>query len=111
MNAIRKWNIVDSCIYCCENVIRKICLFMSDQLDDQVDTETMIEVETQHLREENEALKDRELPLYMMQKGEMYICPKCHEPLCEDDKYCCNCGHRVMKKHVFAVTGQSGGEN
>lgn len=97
MNAIRKWNMVDRCIYYCENHIRKASRFLSDQLDDQVDAEMMIDAETQHLREENEALKVREFPVYMLREGELYICPKCHETLCENDKYCCNCGHRVMK--------------
>lgn len=97
MNAIRKWNALDSCIFNIEKFFRNLTGALSEQIDDKIDVETMIDAETQHLREENEALKVRELPVYMLQEGEMYICPKCHETLREDVKYCCNCGHRVMK--------------
>lgn len=93
-DGIRKWNILDDCIYRVEELLHTISF---SDLSEQVDVETMIEAETEHLREENEHLKSREVPLYMLQKDGMYICPKCQEVLNISAKYCSGCGHRVMR--------------
>ncbi|MCD7725884.1 MAG: zinc-ribbon domain-containing protein [Clostridiales bacterium] len=94
MNRAKEWNIIDIFIMKAEDFIHN---FRLEDLSDQVDTETIIAAQTEYLREENEHLKARETPIYMIEKDEKYFCPKCHTFLQENAKYCSNCGHRVIK--------------
>lgn len=94
MNIAKEWNIIDMLIMKTEHFVHN---FKLEDLSDQVDVEAMIVAETEHLREENEHLREREIPVYMIRDAERYICPKCHIFLPEDVRYCSNCGHRVMK--------------
>lgn len=94
MSIAKEWNVIDIFIMKAEHFVHNFKLV---DLSDQVDIETMIAAETEHLREENEHLKARETPVYMLERAEKYVCPKCHTFLQEDARYCSNCGHRVMK--------------
>ncbi len=93
-----KWNKIDSFIFFCENKVKKLKQAFMDSADTEPDAEVMILAETEHLRSENESLKRRELPVYLIEENGQYFCPKCQHPLLNASaKYCSNCGHRVIK--------------
>ncbi len=94
MNIAKEWNIIDTLIMKIEDLVHN---FKLADLSDQVDTEAMIVAETEHLREENEHLKARETPIYMLEEAGNYLCPKCKAFLQDNVNYCNNCGHRVIK--------------
>lgn len=102
MSIVREWNTFDILIMKIERLIHS---FNFADMSDQVDVETMIAAETEHLQKENENLKARETPLYMLEEDAKYMCPKCQMPLQENDRYCSNCGHRVMKHISFGDLG------
>lgn len=97
MNYAAKWNKIDSAIFFCENKVKKLKAAIKESADPEPDAELMILAETEHLRSENESLKRRETPLYLIEDSEQYFCPKCQEMLSADVKYCSNCGHRVIR--------------
>lgn len=100
MNYAAKWNKIDSAIFFCENVIKELGAAIADSREAEPDVELMISAETQHLRTENEILKQRELPVYLIEEGGQCFCPKCRaRALAAEVKYCSNCGHRLMR-HV-----------
>ncbi len=93
-----KWNKLDSFIFFCENKAHELKATVMDSADAEPDAELMILAETEHLRSENESLKKRELPVYLIEENGQYFCPKCQSQLLDADaKYCSNCGHRVIK--------------
>lgn len=99
MNYAAKWNKIDSVIFFLENKIKEIGNAITDSKDAEPDAELMILAETEHLRTENENLKKREYPLYMVEENGKYKCPMCQNVLNDVNvKYCSNCGHRVTKK-------------
>lgn len=94
MSFVADWNKIDSFIFFCENKIKKI---IGEQKEDEPDVELMIQAETEHLRNENENLKRREIPIYLTEEGDKFFCPKCRTEIVDDVKYCPNCGNRVMR--------------
>lgn len=98
MNYAAKWNKIDSVIYFFESRIKEIGTAIADSREAEPDAELMILAETEHLRTENETLKKREYPVYMIEENGQYHCPKCQSLLLSEDvKYCSNCGHRVIR--------------
>lgn len=98
MNYVAKWNKIDSIIFFFENKIKEIGNAVTDSKDAEPDAELMILAETEHLRIENENLKKREYPLYMVEENGKYKCPMCQNVLNDVNvKYCSNCGHRLMR--------------
>lgn len=98
MNYAAKWNRIDSIIFFFENKIKEIGNAIADSKESEPDAELMILAETEHLRNENETLKKREHPIYMIEENGKYHCPKCHNVLHDVNvKYCSNCGHRLIK--------------
>ncbi|MDE6388353.1 MAG: hypothetical protein K2L82_11180 [Lachnospiraceae bacterium] len=97
MNYAAKWNKIDSVILFFENKIKEIGNAITDSKDAEPDAELMILAATEHLRSENEKLKKREHPIYMIEENGKYSCPICHRVLKDEMKYCSNCGHRVIK--------------
>lgn len=96
MNFAADWNPLDSFIYFCESRIKNI---MAEQKEEEPDVELMIQAETEFLRKENDRLKKRELPIWLIEKDGMLLCPKCNASLSDPDiRYCPNCGHRVIAK-------------
>ena len=95
MSFVTDWNKIDSLIFFCESKIKDIIL---EQKEEEPDVELMIQVETEHLRRENEDLKRREIPVSLIEEGGTYFCPKCGIEIMDAVKYCSNCGHRVMRK-------------
>lgn len=59
----------------------------------------LIQAETEHLKKQNESLKKREMPAYLIEEKGEYFCPKCQylQPG-PQVRYCANCGHRVMTR-------------
>lgn len=97
VNYAANWNRLDSIIFFCENKLTQVKTAISDSREEEPDVELMIQVETEHLREENESLKRRELPVHLIEREGEYICPKCHYKLSDlQVRYCANCGHRVI---------------
>lgn len=96
MNFAANWNRLDSFIFFCESKIRDI---ITEQKEEEPDVELMIEAETEYLRRENEDLKKREIPVYLIEEDGQYFCPKCRIEIKDAVKYCQNCGHRVMRKY------------
>lgn len=94
MNFAANWNRLDSFIYLCESKIKDI---ITEQKEDEPDVELMIQAETEYLRRENEDLKKREFPTYLIEEDGRYFCPKCRMEILDAVKYCPNCGHRVMR--------------
>ena len=100
MNYAAKWNKLDSVILFCERKLKELKQAIAESAESDPDPEEMILAETEHLRNENEKLRKREIPLYLIEDGERYFCPKCQVQVPDPGiKYCSNCGHRVMKKY------------
>lgn len=97
MNNITNWNKIDSAILFCENKIKKLREVMIDCVDPEPDAETVIMAETAYLREENERMKRREFPVYLIEDAGHCFCPKCQTLVSDTARYCSNCGHRVTK--------------
>lgn len=95
MNFAANWNRLDSFIFFCESRIKDI---ITEQKEDEPDVELMIQAETEYLRRENEDLKKREIPVYLIEEDGQYFCPKCRMKIMDAVKYCPNCGHRVMRQ-------------
>lgn len=95
MNFVANWNLLDSFIYFCESRIESI---IAEQKEEEPDVELMIQAETEFLRKENDSLKRRELPIRLIEKDGMFLCPKCNATFSDPNvRYCASCGHRVMK--------------
>lgn len=94
-----KWNKLDAAIAFCEDKCRKLRKAYQDSSDAEPDPEEMILAETEHLRRENEGLRKRETPVYLLENGaEQYYCPVCRQPISDPNfRYCPDCGHRVMR--------------
>lgn len=98
MNYAAKWNKIDSIIFFCENKFKEFKRAIEDSNAEEPDVELMIAAETEYLRKENEDLKKREMPLYLIEEGANVLCPKCNTQLQDTNvKYCSNCGHRVIR--------------
>lgn len=108
MNYAARWNKIDSVIFFCENKIKELGTAIADSRAAEPDVELMILAETEHLRAENENLKRRELPVYLIEENGQYFCPKCRaKALTAEVKYCSNCGHRVIE-HINIKTDKIG---
>ncbi len=106
MNYVANWNLLDSIIFFCENKLHQVKEAVRDSKEPEPDVELMIQAETEHLKTENENLKERERPLRLIKNAGEYFCPKCQYKLSERQvKYCANCGHRVIhvenEKKIF----------
>lgn len=93
------WNIIDKMIYAVESACKAIREDIKESAEP--DVETIIAAETEYLVRENENLKKREIPRYLLEENGQFFCPKCktqHSDL--DIKYCSNCGQRVIRRTV-----------
>jgi DNA-directed RNA polymerase subunit RPC12/RpoP len=101
MNYAAKWNKIDSAIFFFENRIKELGKAIVDSKEAEPDVELMIQAETEHLRNENEHLKKREIPAYLIKNDDgQYLCPKCMTEISDiTAKYCFNCGHRIILKY------------
>lgn len=97
MNYTANWNILDSIIFFVEGKIGRVKAAVKDSNDEDPDVELMIQAETEHLRAENETLKKRETPAYLIEEEGEYLCPECRKEIVDIVKYCPNCGHRVIR--------------
>lgn len=94
-----RWNIVDQIFYTIENTIKSLNEGIFDAASEEPDVELIIEAETEYLQRENERLKKRDIPVYLIEKENKVICPKCHAQQQNINvKYCYNCGHRVTRR-------------
>lgn len=99
MGYAAKWNKIDSVIFFCESKLKDLKQAITESAETDPDPEVMILAETEHLRNENKKLKKREIPLYLIEDGEQYFCPKCQTQVHDSgQRYCSNCGHRVIKR-------------
>lgn len=99
LNIISRWNIVDRIFFTIENTIKSVQGEICDAASGEPDVELMIAAETKYLQRENEKLKKREIPVYLIEEENKVLCPKCREQIQSADvKYCWNCGHRVIRK-------------
>lgn len=98
MNFVDDWNKLDSFIFFFESRIKNI---IGGQKEDEPDVELMIQAETEHLRSENEDLKRREIPIYLIEEDNKFFCPKCGIKIVDTVKYCPNCGHRVIRNSYY----------
>lgn len=95
-----KWNRFDSMIFLLENKVKKLKAAIEDSSSEEPDVESIIAAETEYLQHENEKLKEREIPVYLIEDGTTVICPKCNYQLPDVNvKYCSNCGHRVIEQN------------
>ena len=99
MNHTANWNMLDSIIFSLEGKLGQVKAAVKDSKDEDPNVELLIRAETKHLRAENESLKKREHPLYLIEENGQIICPKCKVRQMDSDiKYCFNCGHRVIRR-------------
>lgn len=104
LDFLSHWNVIDKMIFLIENALKRIWESICDSSAKEPDVELMIAAETEHLMKENESLKKREVPLYLIEEGtsNVCLCPKCRTCLSGHNviniKYCPNCGHRVTKR-------------
>lgn len=98
VNYVANWNRLDSIILFCENKLYQLKAAVCESKETEPDVELMIQAETAHLKTENESLKKREMPAYLIEEEGKYICPKCQykQPDPMHVRYCANCGHRVI---------------
>lgn len=102
------WNRLDSMIFSLENKVKEIKAAIEDSSCEEPDVESIIAAETEYLQHENDKLKERETPVYLIEDGKSVICPKCHFHLPDTEaKYCSNCGHRVIK-HITRYIKENG---
>lgn len=93
-----KWNRFDSMIFLLESKVKKLKAAIEDSSSKEPDVESIIAAETEYLKHENEKLKEREMPVYLIEDGSTVVCPKCNYHLPDVEvKYCPNCGHRVIQ--------------
>ena len=100
---VKEWNPLDTFLYKLDIEIGKVREIFFDK---EPDVETMIEAETNHLRKENESLRELQYPKLIRKKenSNNYICPniKCnneiHPVLIEQYrvKFCPECGQRIF---------------
>ena len=100
MDSTTKWNKIDSAIFFFERRFKELGIAFADSRAVEPDVELMIQAETKYLRNENEYLKKREFPAYLIKDDERYLCPKCKTEIRDTNvKYCSNCGHRIVLKY------------
>ncbi|MCI8772621.1 MAG: zinc-ribbon domain-containing protein [Lachnospiraceae bacterium] len=98
---VAKWNRFDSIIFSLENRVEKLKAAIEDSSSEEPDVEAFIAAETEYLQHENEKLKEREIPVYLIENGTTVVCPKCNYQLPDAKvKYCSNCGHRVIEQKM-----------
>lgn len=108
-NIIFRWNIIDDVFLHIDLSIKTIGAKVAEHIEavKEVDTETMIEAATKHLKSENEELKETFYPKRLVKdKRGNYICPnsKCDAiismSLIENYKikHCPDCGQRIYKR-------------
>ncbi len=96
---VKKWNVLDSIIYKAENCISKLKNDIADSRAATPDPEEIIEAATEQLQHENQQLKKRMYPKYIIVEDEHYFCPDCHEELDAKlikKKFCPECGKRIV---------------
>lgn len=102
IDLLSNWNIFDRMIYAVESACKAIRADIKDSRSTEPDVETIIAAETEYLQRENENLKKREIPLYLIEEEGQFFCPKCKEKHSDPDiKYCSKCGHRVIRNKHF----------
>lgn len=98
----KEWNYIDQLIFSFENLIKEGGRYATSHKEKDIDAETMIAAETEHLRTENEELKKLQMPGRIICKDEKYYCPHCqkeiHSLLVEQykTKHCPECGKRII---------------
>ncbi|MCM1125021.1 MAG: hypothetical protein NC429_00980 [Lachnospiraceae bacterium] len=98
----KEWNYIDQLIYSFESFLKREKEHAVSHRDEDIDTETMIAAETEHLKTENEELKKLQMPGRVLLIGNKYYCPHCreeiHSTLIEKykTKYCPECGKRII---------------
>ena len=94
-----RWNIVDQIFFMIEKTIKSVHEGICDAASGEPDVELIIEAETEYLHRENEKLKKRDIPVYLIVEENKVICPKCKAlQQSFDVKYCCQCGQRVTRR-------------
>ena len=92
------WNFIDRIFLFFEDFSEEIKNAISELKTKDADSENMISAATQFLSEENERLREREIPHYLKIQDEKYICPSCKRVIDEPDfRWCPSCGLRVMR--------------
>ncbi len=109
INAIMKWNAVDTIIFSIEKFISKATNEVNEVKDELPVPEEMIAAATKELQEENEELKQYRIPGYLIEHGRAYECPACGREIPAEEieglkrktvKYCNNCGKRIMLSKI-----------
>lgn len=101
---VKKWNWIDNILYQFEYTINKI---KENIAFDEPDVESIIETETNHLRSENNLLKELQYPKQIKEENRQYFCPnqKCRieiERILIEQyriKYCPECGQRIYSNY------------
>lgn len=104
MSKMQKWNAVDKIIFYFENKISDLfgVSYATSHKKDDIDVETIIAAETDHLREENEKLKRLQRPGRIICKDDSYECPHCENKIVNElldeyrIKFCPECGKRII---------------
>lgn len=109
INAIMKWNAVDTIIFSIEKFISKAADEVKEAKDELPVPEEMIAAATRELQEENEELKQYRIPGYLIEHGRAYECPACGREISPEEieglinkniKYCNNCGKRIILSKI-----------
>ena len=109
INAIMKWNAVDTIIFSIEKFISKAADEVNEAKDELPVPEEMIAAATKELQEENEEPKQYRIPGYLIEHGRAYECPACGREISAEEieglksktvKYCNNCGKRIMLSKI-----------
>lgn len=109
INAIMKWNAVDTIIFSIEKLISKAADEVKEAKDELPVPEEMIAAATKELKEENEELRKYRIPGYLIEHGRAYECPACGREISPEEieglksktvKYCNNCGKRIILSKI-----------
>ena len=110
LGLLSNWNIFDKMIYAIENALKSIYEGICDSVAEEPDVELIIAAETEYLQRENENLKKREIPLYLIEENSLFVCPKCRAQHRDATiKYCSNCGHRVIISRKYSKMDSNSG--
>lgn len=109
INAIMKWNAVDTIIFSIEKLISKVADEVKEAKDELPVPEEMIAAATKELKEENEELRQYRIPGYLIEHDRAYECPACGREISPEEieglksktvKYCNNCGKRIILSKI-----------
>lgn len=108
---VKEWNLIDTICYKLDYAVSKV---KTTLMYEEPDVESIIEAETNHLKAENDLLKELQYPKKVEKEDKNYLCPnrKCRKEIAGilveryRIKYCPECGQRIYLNNYSGATGK-----